>query len=118
MESKSAMSSAGPAGKATVHELRCFKNIDRGSPVLMQALRANDTVKKATLTCRKAGKEQHEYLKITIHNARLTAYSVNADGAVPTEEFSFSFKKIEVEYREQRQDGLTGGSVLYADEIL
>ena len=118
MEAKSALSSAGPAGKATVHELRCFKHVDRASPVIMQALRSNDTVKKATLTCRKAGKEQHEYLKITIQNGRLTSYNVDTDGAVPTEKFSFSFKKIEIEYREQRQDGLPGGSVLYADEIL
>jgi type VI secretion system secreted protein Hcp len=117
MESKSAMSSAGPSGKATVHELRCFKNVDRASPVIMQALRTNETVKKATLTCRKAGKEQQEYLKITIQNGRLTSYSVDTDGAVPTETFSFSFKKIEVEYREQRDDGLLGGSVMYADEI-
>ena len=117
MESKSAMSSAGPSGKATVHELRCFKNVDRASPVIMQALRTNETVKKATLICRKAGKEQHEYLKITIQNGRLTSYSVDTDGASPTETFSFSFKKIEVEYREQRDDGLLGGSVMYADEI-
>jgi type VI secretion system secreted protein Hcp len=117
MESKSAMSSAGPSGKATVHELRCFKGVDRASPVIMQALRTNETVKKATLTCRKAGKEQHEYLKITIQNGRLTAYSVDTEGPTPTEALSFSFKKIEVEYREQRQDGLLGGSVLYADEI-
>jgi type VI secretion system secreted protein Hcp len=100
-----------------VHELRCFKGVDRASPVIMQALRTNETVKKATLTCRKAGKEQHEYLKITIQNGRLTAYSVDTEGPTPTEALSFSFKKIEVEYREQRQDGLLGGSVLYADEI-
>jgi len=117
MESKSAMSSAGPSGKATVHELRCFKNIDRASPVIMQALRTNETVKKATLTCRKAGKEQQEYLKITIQNGRLTSYSVDTDGAAPTETLAFSFKKIEVEYREQRDDGLLGGSVMYSDEI-
>jgi len=117
MESKSAMSSAGPSGKATVHELRCFKNIDRASPVIMQALRTNETVKKATLTCRKAGKEQQEYLKITIQNGRLTSYSVDTEGAAPTETLAFSFKKIEVEYREQRDDGLLGGSVMYSDEI-
>jgi type VI secretion system secreted protein Hcp len=117
MESKSAMSSAGPSGKATVHELRCFKNVDRASPVIMQALRTNETVKKATLTCRKAGKEQQEYLKITIQNGRLTSYGVDTDGATPTETLAFSFKKIEVEYREQRDDGLLGGSVLYSDEI-
>ncbi len=117
MDSKSAMAAAGPSGKATVHELRCFKDVDRASPVIMQALRANDTVKKATLTCRKAGKEQQEYLKITIQNGRITSYAVHTDGAVPTEELSFSFKKIDVEYREQRSDGLAGGSVMYADEI-
>jgi type VI secretion system secreted protein Hcp len=109
---------AESAGKATVHELRCSKSVDRASPVIMQALRSNDKVKKATLTCRKAGKEQHEYLKITIQNGRLTSYAVNTEGAVPTEEFALSFKKIEVEYREQRQDGLLGGSVMYSDEII
>jgi type VI secretion system secreted protein Hcp len=117
MESKSAMGSAGPAGKATVHELRCVKLVDRASPVIMQALRRNEVVKKATLVCRKAGKEQHEYLKITIEDGRLTSYSVDTEGPTPTEALAFSFKKIEVEYREQRPDGLLGGSVLYADEI-
>jgi len=117
MESKSAMSSAGPSGKATVHELRCFKNVDRASPVIMQALRTNETVKKATLTCRKAGKEQHEYLKITIQNGRLTEYSVDTDGASPKERLALTFNKVEFEYREQRADGLLGGSVRYSDQI-
>jgi type VI secretion system secreted protein Hcp len=117
MESKTAIGSAGPAGRATVHELRCFKRVDRASPVIMTALRRNDPVKKATLVCRKAGKEQHEYLKITIEDGRVTSYNVDTEGPSPIEALAFSFKKIEVEYREQRADGLLGGSVVYTDEI-
>ena len=54
--------SGGGEGKATFHDLSFVHNIDKASPVLMQACATGAHLKEATITHRKAGKEQHEYL--------------------------------------------------------
>lgn len=113
----SAMGAGGPATKATIQTLRLTKNFDRSSPVLMSAVRNNDSVKKAVLTMRKAGGGQQEYLKITIEKGRVTDYEVSTEGPRAVERFVFSFKKIDVEYRQQSADGQLGGGVSFSDEI-
>lgn len=119
MDAKTAMGSAGPAGKATVHELQIRKSVDGASTAMMQVLRTNDSIKKALLTQRKAGKNPHEYLKITLQEGRLTSYAVQSDATnvIPVETWSLSFKRISVEYRAQRGDGLAGGAMTYDDVI-
>jgi type VI secretion system secreted protein Hcp len=119
MDAKTAMGGTGPAGKATVNELQIIKQVDKASTAMMSVLRANDVVKKAVLTQRKAGKTPHEYLKITLQEGRLTHYDVRSDetSLVPVEVWNLSFKRINVEYREQLADGQPGGATLYEDSI-
>ena len=52
----------GGAGKATFHDLIFMHTIDKASPVLMKACATGEHIKEATLTLRKAGKGQQEYL--------------------------------------------------------
>src|SRR6202163_3285212 len=54
--------SGGGAGKATFHDLSFVHHIDKASPVLMQACATGVHLKEATITHRKAGKGQHEFL--------------------------------------------------------
>jgi type VI secretion system secreted protein Hcp len=108
----------GKSLRPSVNALRVTKRVDRASTVLMSALRSNDSVKKAVLTVRKAGKTAHDYLKITIQKGRVTAYDVQAtpEGPIPAETWAFSFDKVEVEYWPQRADGQLDGSLLYQDQ--
>jgi type VI secretion system secreted protein Hcp len=70
-------------------------------------------IKSATLTCRKAGKEQQEYLKYTFSDLLVSSYQTggSAGNVVPLDQISLNFTKVEFEYKEQKPDGSLGGSV-------
>src|SRR6266481_1637831 len=52
----------GGAGKATFQDLSIVHKIDKASPVLMRACATGQHLKEATITHRKAGKDQQDYL--------------------------------------------------------
>ena len=118
---QSRSSNAGQArGKATIQDLKIVKMVDSASTPLMSALRTNESIQKAVLTLRKAGKGQLEYLRITIENGRVV--SLVLDGGTPpgsaqvVEQVSFSFNKLLVEYIPQGKDGQGGGGMVFQDE--
>src|SRR5262249_11964575 len=96
------------------------KRVDSASTALMQALRTNEPISKAVLTLRKAGKNQLEYLKITIEQGRGTALTV--DGGDPPGSadalgrVNFSFQKIQVESVPQGRDGQPQGGMSFTDQ--
>jgi len=88
--------------------------INKGSPKLMLACASGEHIKKAELTCRKAGKEQQEFLKITLSDILVSSYQVGGSGhgnVVPTDQFSMNFTKIEYELKPQNADGTLGAAV-------
>ena len=56
----------GGAGKATFQDFSFTHNIDRASPLLMKSCASGAHIPEATITVRKAGKGQQEYLIITM----------------------------------------------------
>jgi len=56
----------GGTGRVQVHDLCVIKNTDVSSPLLMLRCADGTHIKEATLTVRKAGGEQLEYLKIKL----------------------------------------------------
>ena len=120
MQAKTSLGGGVATGKASVRELKVVKRIDSASTALMSALRTNEPIQKAVLTLRKAGKSQLEYLKVTIEQGRVTALDIEGGdlngGAGVTENVSFSFNKINVEYVPQGKDGQAMGGTTYADQ--
>src|SRR5262245_27091451 len=81
MQSKASLGAGTvPTGRATIRELRILKRPDKATTALMVALRNNELIKEATLTVRKAGKTQLEYLTIKIEDARVMVVDVQAGG--------------------------------------
>jgi type VI secretion system secreted protein Hcp len=104
-----ASGSGGGAGKVHMQDFHAVMKVNKASPKLMLACATGDHIKKAMLTCRKAGKDQQEYLKITFHDLLVSSYQTGMSGSLtPTEHFSLNFAKIEVEYKEQKPDGTLG----------
>ena len=101
-----ATGSGAGSGKATFQDLVVVHNIDKASPVLMQTCATGAHLKEATITHRKAGKGQQEFLIIKMNDVLITAVS-DADGAEagPIESVSLAFAKVDVEYRPQKSDG-------------
>jgi type VI secretion system secreted protein Hcp len=88
--------------------------LSKASPKLMQACASGQRLQNAVLTVRKAGKEQQEYLKITLSDVLISSYQTDiaaGAGAVPTDHISVSFAKIEFQYNEQKADGTLAGPI-------
>jgi len=114
-QSGTAGSNAGMgAGKVNMQDFHFVMQINKASPKLFLACATGEHIKTATLTCRKAGKEQQEYLKWTFSDVLVSSYHTGGSGAasvVPLDQISLNFTKAEVDYKEQKPDGTLGGSV-------
>jgi type VI secretion system secreted protein Hcp len=84
----------------------------KASPKLFLSCCNGGPIKTATLVARKAGKDQQEYLKITMSDLLVSSYQSggSAGDVIPTDQVSINFSKIEIEYKEQKGDGSLGGA--------
>ena len=62
------------AGKVTLQDFHFVMKVNKATPKLMEACATGEHVKKAVLTCRKAGKQQQEYLKVTLNDLIVSSY--------------------------------------------
>lgn len=101
------------AGKVAMQDFHFVQRVHKGSPKLMLACAQGQHIKSAILTCRKAGKEQQEYLKITFSDLLVSSYQTSGSSGdvIPMEQVSLNFSKIEMEYKEQKPDGTLGGAI-------
>jgi len=97
--------SGGGEGKASFHDLSFVHNIDKASPVLMQACATGTHLKEATITHRKSGKGQHEYLVVKMNDVIITGVTHGGSGDGHSENVSLAFAKVAVEYKPQKADG-------------
>ncbi len=104
----------GGAGKVNMQDFHFVKRVCKASPKLFQHCADGSHIPSATLTCRKAGKEQQEYYKVSFKDLLVSSYQTSGSGAadvVPLEEITLNFTAIKLEYREQKKDGTLGGAV-------
>jgi type VI secretion system secreted protein Hcp len=102
------------AGKVQMQDFHFVMKINKASPKLMLSCATGEHIKSAILTCRKAGKEQQEYLKYTFTDILVSNYQTGGTGAadvIPMDQIALNFTKVEVEYKEQKPDGTLGGAV-------
>jgi type VI secretion system secreted protein Hcp len=92
----------GGAGKASFQDIHFVKKIDKSSPILLLSCASGKHIKEATLSVRKAGKDQLEYLKIKFTEVFVTSLHEEAGPEAPTELIAFDFGRIEIEYSTQR----------------
>ena len=97
----------GGVGKVQMQDFSFSMAANKASPKLFLACAQGEHLKKAVLICRKAGKEQQEYLKWTFSDVLVTSYetSGSAGEGIPSEQISLGFAKVECEYKPQNGDG-------------
>ena len=90
-----------------MHDFQFVMGLNRASPSLMRACATGQHIKTATLSGRKAGKGQQEYLTFKFHDVLVSSSQTERirGGAPPDRRVSFNFAKIEVEYKPQKPDG-------------
>lgn len=104
----------GGAGKVAMQDFHFVMKINKASPKLFLACADGEHIKKAVLTCRKAGKEQQEFFKITLSDLLVSSFQTGGSGhndIVPTDQISLNYSRIDFEYKEQKPDGTLGGAV-------
>jgi type VI secretion system secreted protein Hcp len=115
MQSGTAVRGGGMgAGKVQMQDFHLTMRVNKSSPKLMLACAQGEHVKSAILTCRKAGKEQQEYLKVTFSDLLVSSYQTGGSGGsdiVPVDQIALNFSKVEIEYKEQKADGTLGGAI-------
>ena len=98
---------AAATGKASFKDFNFTQYVDKASPVLLKACATGEHIKEATITVRKAGKGQQEFLIITMNDVLIT--SVQSErwrrcGAT-AESVALQCAKVDLEYKPQKPDG-------------
>jgi len=105
----------GRAGKVALQDFHFTKKVDAASVKLFVAMATGEHLASAVLTCRKAGKEQQEFLIITFTDTLISSYQTGGSAGsqiIPSEQVSLGYSKIEFKYKEQKPDGTLGGEVV------
>ncbi len=103
----------GGAGKVAMQDFHFVMPLNRASPVLMKACATGQHIKTATLSARKAGKGQQEYLTFKFRDVLISSFQTTGseETPVPSDSVSFNFAKVEVEYKPEKSDGSLGAAV-------
>jgi type VI secretion system secreted protein Hcp len=113
----SAPGTGGGAGKATFNDFSIVHRIDKATPNLMQACATGVHLKEATVTHRKAGKGQQEYLILKMSDVIITGVTHSGSPDGTSENVSLSFAKVSLEYKPQKADGSLDTGVFFKYDI-
>jgi type VI secretion system secreted protein Hcp len=94
-------------------------HLNRASPALMKACATGQHIKEATLSARRAGKGQQEYLTFKFRDVLVSSFQTTGteELPVPTDSVSLAFAKVEVEYKPQKTDGSLGSPVAFKYDL-
>ena len=107
----------GGAGKATFHDLSFTHHIDKASPLLLQSCATGRHLKEATITHRKAGKGQQEFLIIKMNDVIITSVQHGETQDSHLESVSLAFAKVDLEYKPQKRDGSLDAGIHFKYDI-
>ncbi|MEX3742937.1 Hcp family type VI secretion system effector [Mycolicibacterium porcinum] len=96
----------GGAGRATFQDLLIVHTIDSATPALLLACATGRHLPQATISHRKAGENQQDYLTVKLSDVTITAVTQNGLESQPyTETVSLRFTKVDLLCRRRRPDG-------------
>jgi type VI secretion system secreted protein Hcp len=98
----------GGAGKVSFADFQFSHYVDKASPNLMKVCATGEHIKEATITQRKAGKGQQEYLIIKMNDILVTGVhpqGANHDSGLVLEQVTLQASKVDLEYKPQKADG-------------
>jgi len=100
----------GGVARPQFNDFRFTMRVTKASPQLFLATATGKHLKEATLSVRRASKDQLEYLKIKLGDVLVTSYQQTGTEEVEHELVSFAFDRIALEYTQATPQGRPGGS--------
>jgi type VI secretion system secreted protein Hcp len=108
----------GGAGKANFHDLSFTHKIDKASPALLRGCANGEHLKEATITRRKSGKGQQEFLIIKMNDVIITSVAeADESGGSQVETVTLAFAKVDLEYKPQKADGSLDAGIHFKYDI-
>lgn len=108
----------GGAGRATFQDLSIVHRFDKASPKLLEACATGEHLKEATITFRKAGKGQQEFLIIKMNDVIITGVVQSAPSSeAGSETVSLEFAKVDWEFKPQKPDGSMDAGIHFKFDI-
>ena len=109
----------GGAGKVSMQDFSFAMQVNKASPILFISCANGKHIAKATLTCRKAGEKQQDYLKIHFEELLISSYQTggSAGQEIPIDSISFNFAKIKFEYAPQDAKGGLGTPIIHGWDL-
>ena len=98
----------GGAGKVQMQDFHFTMATSKASQQIHAFCAGGQHIKEALLSCRKAGREQVDFLKIKLSDVLISSYALGGEaGGVgdPTDQASLSFVKIDIAFIEQGPTG-------------
>lgn len=93
----SATGGAG-AGRVSVHDISITKRVDKSTPSLFKHCASGVHIPTATISMRKAGGNQQEYLVIKLVDVLVSSYRTSGSGAGATETFTLNATDATIQY--------------------
>ena len=115
-----ASGTGGGTGKSSFQDLHFTGSVNKASPNLAKACATGQHIKKATLHVRKSGGEPQDFYLIKLEDVLISSYqSGGSEGsnAVPTDQFSLNFAKIEFDYHPQNEKGALEAPVVFKYDL-
>jgi type VI secretion system secreted protein Hcp len=106
-------------GRRKLGQFKFLMTSCAATPKLLQAACTGEVLSEVTITVRKAGKDQQEYMVWKLVNgivASIETGMIDANSGIPHDEIAISFRKIELTYKQQQADGTLGGGIMFVDE--
>lgn len=96
------------AGKVSMQDFHFVMKLNKATPKLLEVCSIGKHIPNATLTCRKAGGTQGEFLTYKLQDVLVSSYQTGGSAhgdIVPTDQVSLNFSKIKIDYFVQKPDG-------------
>ncbi len=109
----------GGAGKVSMQDFNFTMRVNKASPKLFLACATGQHIKEASLTCRRAGKDAQEYLKIKFNDVLVSNYQTGGStgDVIPVDQIALNFAKIEITYAPQKSDGTLDSPVVHNYDV-
>ena len=106
-------------GRVSFNDFNFTHHVDKASPVLWNACATGTHIKDGTITARKVGKGQQEFLIIRMSDIIITSVNPSGSGQSTTtvESVGLQFAKVDFEYKPQKADGSLDAGVHFKYDI-